>query len=118
MSDYIWVVKLAIKPGQLANFKALVKEMVDAFQADEPNTLNYELFISQDEKTCHIYEQYVDAAAVTTHLDNFGQHFAGRFAEAVEVTAFTVYGNPNDEIRAVLAGFGAVIMEPLGGFAR
>jgi quinol monooxygenase YgiN len=117
MSDYVWVVKLAIKPGQLDSFKALMNEMVDAIQADEPGTLNYELFMSADQATCHIYEQYADAAAVTTHLDNF-QRFAERFGEAVDITDFTVYGKPNDRIRAVLGGFGAVIMEPLCGFGR
>ena len=118
ISEYVWVVELAIKPGQLDEFRALMREMGAAIQANEPDTINYELFISQDARTCHIFEQYADAPAVMTHLGHFQQRFAQRFAAVVDVTAFTVYGNPNDEVRQVLRGFGAVFMAPLTGFAR
>ncbi len=75
---------LNIKEGELDNFKALVKEMVDATQANEPGTLNYEWFLSDDEKTCHLYERYADSAATMTHLASFGQNFAVRIMAAVE----------------------------------
>ena len=29
-----------------------------------------------------------------------------------------VYGNPNDEVRGILGGFGATFLEQLGGYAR
>ena len=57
MSNYVWVVECAIKPGQGDAFKALMKEMLIAIKANEPGTLNYELFMSDDESTCHIYEE-------------------------------------------------------------
>ena len=117
MTDYIWVVELAIKPGQLENFKTLMNEMVVAIQANEPGTLNYQLFISDDNSTSHIYEQYTDGAAFKQHLANF-EPFAERFGEAVDVTAFTVYGNLDAETREILNGFDATIMPPLVGFAR
>jgi quinol monooxygenase YgiN len=118
MSDNFWIVELAIKPGKLDSFKVLVNEMVETIQASEPGTMSYELFISEDEKTCHIYEQYVDAAAVGAHLDNFGQTFAERLAAAIEVTSFTVYGTPSDAVKEALRDFGVAYMAPLGGFAR
>lgn len=118
MSDYVWVVELAIKPGELESFKVLMNDMTAAIEANEPGTLNYELFISDDGTTSHIYEKYVDGDAFKAHLDNFNQHFADRFGAAVDVTAFTVYGNPNNEIRELLDGFGAVIMTPLVGTTR
>ena len=62
VSDNVfWVVELAIIPGQLDAFKALMNEMVAATQADEPGALNYEWFISEDGTTCHIYERYADS---------------------------------------------------------
>lgn len=118
MSDHILgVSELTIKPGELENFKALVSEMVDATQANEPNALNYEYFISPDGKQCHIYERYADSAAVMTHMKNF-EAFAERFMAAVEMTAVTIYGNPSAEVREVVSGLGAVFMAPLAGFAR
>ncbi len=119
MSDVVhWLLEININEGELDNFKALMKEMVDATKANEPGTMNYEWFVSDDEKTCHIYERYADSAATMTHLASFGQNFAERFLAAVAPARFVVYGNPNDEVRAALAGFGAVHMSQIAGFAR
>ncbi len=118
MTNYVWVVELAIKSGKLGDFKALANDMVAAIEANECGTLNYEVFISADEASAHIYEQYADGAAFKQHLDNFNQRFADRFGAMVDVTRFTVYGDPDSEIRALLAGFDAIIMTPLVGLAR
>ncbi len=119
MSDAVhWVLALNIKEGELDNFKALVKEMVDATKANEPGTLNYEWFVSDDEKTCHIYERYADSAATMVHLATFGQDFAERFMAVLKPVQLVVYGNPNDEVRAALVAFGAVNMSQFAGFAR
>ena len=42
-----WVIELAVKPGELEAFKALMEEMVAGTNA-EPTTLGYEWFISDD----------------------------------------------------------------------
>jgi quinol monooxygenase YgiN len=113
-----WVLEVAIKQGELDNFKALMNEMVEATQANEPNTTNYEWFISDDDQTCHLYERYADSAATMTHLASFGENFADRFLAAVAPTRIVVYGNPSAEVREALAAFGAVHMAQIGGFAR
>ena len=119
MSDNVyWMLEVAIKPGQLDNFKTLMMEMVEATQANEPNTLNYEWTISEDDQSCHIYERYADSAATLTHLKAFGEKFAQRFLAAVNPTRLVVYGNPNDQVKQGLSGFGGVFMTPIGGFAR
>ena len=118
MSDIVfWVLELAIKPGEHDNFKALMKDMVEATQANEPNTMNFEWFISEDNKSCHIYERYADSAAVMTHLGNFAE-FAERFMATMDLTRLMVYGNASDEVKEALSGFGAVHLTSIGGFAR
>jgi quinol monooxygenase YgiN len=48
MCDQIsWHVVLAVKPGQIDNFRALTTEMVESTRA-EVGVLNYERFISGD----------------------------------------------------------------------
>lgn len=119
MSDNVhWVLEINVKDGELDNFKTLMNDMVSATQANEPGTLNYEWFIGDDGKTCHICERYVDSAATMTHLGSFGENFAERFLAMAEPTRFVVYGAPNDEVRSALAGFGAAHMTQIGGFAR
>ena len=118
MSDIVsFVVEASIKSGQLDNFKALVEEMVQSTR-NEPDTLTYETFLSDDNKTCHFYDRYANSTATMTHLATFGEKFAERLMNAADITSFTVYGAPNDEVKDLLGGFGAVFMGQMNGFAR
>ena len=119
MSDHVyWFLETNIREGRLAELKTLMKEMVDATKANEPGTLNYEWTISEDSKRCALYERYLDSAAAMTHLGAFMKNYAGRFMECLEVKKWSFHGKPSDELKNVLAGQGAVIMQPFGGFAR
>ncbi len=119
MNDTVsWVLEMAIKPGELDNFKALMEEMVEDVQATQPDTTHYEWFFNEDGSVCHLYERYADSAATMIHLNSFAENYAERFLGAADPTRLTVYGNPNDEVRGILGGFGAVIMAQLGGYAR
>ena len=118
MSDVAsWVVDVSIKSGQLENFKALVKELVQSTRT-EPNTLAYEWFLSEDNSACHIYELYADSAATMAHPGTFGEKFAERLIGTVDIKSFTVYVAPRDEVKGVLGGFGATSMGQLNCLAR
>lgn len=52
------------------------------------------------------------------HLGTFGEKFAERLMATSDLQRFTVYGAPNDEVKSVLGGFGAVFMGQLNGFDR
>jgi quinol monooxygenase YgiN len=108
---------LDVVDGQLDTFRALMEEMVAATRG-EAGALVYEWFLSEDGRVCHLYERYADPAATMEHLGNFGANFAERFFACVQPAAFHVYGEPGDEVRAALEGFGAVFLGTFGGFAR
>ena len=92
MSDTVsWVLEMAIKPGELDNFKALMEEMVEATQSTQPDTTIYEWFYSDDGSACHVYERYSDSAATMIHLQSFGENFAERFLGAADVISFAVH---------------------------
>ena len=112
-----WVLEASIKDGEFDNFKVVMHDMVESART-EPGTTNYEWFVSEDQKTCHVYERYVDNAATMAHSATFGEKFAERLLAVVEPTRFVVYGSPSDEVRGGLDGFGAVYMGQIGGFAR
>jgi quinol monooxygenase YgiN len=42
-----WLLEMTVKPGELDNLKALIKEMVESTRA-EPGALNYQWCISDD----------------------------------------------------------------------
>lgn len=118
MEDQVsWVIELAVKPGELEAFRALMEEMV-AGTSLQPSALGYEWFISADDATVHIYEKYADSEATVSHVSGFLANWAERFLAAVDVTRFTVYGSPNAAAKEMLDGFGAVYLGPWGGFSR
>ena len=110
-----WHVELRIKPGQLDSFRALTGEMV-AVTRREAGVLSYQRFVSADGATLHICERYINSAAALGHLQAFARTFGGRFEQMVERKRFTVFGNPSAELRAVLDGFNATYLKPLGDF--
>jgi quinol monooxygenase YgiN len=112
-----WVIEVAIKPGRFEEFKALVSTMVEVTQENEVGTLNYEWAISDDQKSCHVYERYRDSAAVMVHLKSFGEHFAAPLAALGTITRFVVYGAPSAQVKDAL-GANVAHMAPLAGFSR
>src|SRR5262249_25653908 len=118
MSEQVsWLLELAVKPGELESFKALMAEMVESTQA-EPGTLVYEWSITDDDGVIHVFERYADSAATLTHLAAFGEKFAQRFLTSVSPTRLVVYGAPSDQVKEGLSPFGPMYMAPWGGFAR
>ena len=92
-------------------------EMVGSTRA-ETGAIDYEWFLSDDGTVCHICEKYADSAAALEHLGNFGTKFAERFLACFSPTSLHVYGNPSDEVRGVMDGFGAHYLGPIAGFSR
>jgi quinol monooxygenase YgiN len=112
-----WVLEVAVKPGHLEAFRALMQEMVASTRA-EPGALGYEWFIGDDGRAVHLFERYADSTATLEHLTNFGEKFAGRFLAAVDPTRLTVMGSPSDQLKAALNGLAPTFLRPFGGFVR
>jgi quinol monooxygenase YgiN len=110
-----WQVELAVKPGEIDNFRRLTGEMVE-FARQENGVLSYQRFITPDGQFVHIYESYLNSTAAAAHLREFQARFAERFSRLVRRVRFTVYGNPSTELRELLDGFGASYLTPFGDF--
>lgn len=111
------LIEVAVKPGAMGDLKVLMNDLVKS-SLSEPGTLIYEWFITDDGKAVHIYERYSDSSATLFHLATFGEKFAARFLSAVDPTSVTVYGSPNDGVKAGLAAFSPRYLISFGGFAR
>lgn len=113
-----WMLELEIKEGREGDVRNLAEEMVGATKANEPGTLDYEWSISSDEKHCHIFERYLDSAAVMTHVATFGEEYATRFLELLKPARMVVYGSPSTAVQDAVADFQPVYMQTVGGFSR
>jgi quinol monooxygenase YgiN len=112
-----WLIELAVKPGQLENFRALKDEMV-ASTEKEPETLSYDWWVSPDGSVVHIYERYADSESLLRHLNGFMEKFAERFMTMVEPGRFTVYGEPSNAAKEAMSGFNPTYLGNFGGFVR
>jgi len=116
MSDFIhWVYEGTIVNRKLVDEK--LEEIVAHVKENEPGALAYEYCLNEDESKLTIYERYLDNQAVLAHGNNMQPYFYF-FEDAVQVTKFIVFGNVNDEVKEILAGFGAEFQKPLAGFVR
>lgn len=117
MSKHVyWMLELDLHAGRKDDFHALMDEMVKATRENEPGALGYEWSLSADGTRCHIFEHYANSEATMVHLGNFSDRFAGRFLDILSPTKFVVYGSPDQQVRDALAPFGAIYMQPVGGF--
>lgn len=116
-STISWNLRLNVNDGRLDDFRALMREMVSATEA-EAGTVGYEWFIGESGATVHINERYQDSGAAMLHLGNFMALFVERFLDCVTPTSIDVYGDASDELRGALAAFGAVHHSTFGGFSR
>lgn len=110
-----WWVQLAVRPGCLEHFEALTGEMVAATRT-ESGVLAYQRFISDGRQTIYVHECYEDSAAAAAHLRKFTASFAQRYASMVERKRFLVFGNPSDELRALLEIYRPTYHRPFGPF--
>ena len=117
-STISWNLQLTVREGQLDALRDLMAQMVAATERDEPGTLIYEWFLAADKRSCHLYERYADSAAAMVHIATFASQWADRFLACVEPTALWVWGDPSDEVRGALDGFGARYLGNWEGFSR
>ena len=111
------MIELAVKDGQLDTFEELMKEMVEG-TGEEPRTLSYEWYVSEDGAVVHIFEKYADSDAMLVHVNGFLEKWARRFMGCVDITRFVVYGDPSPAAREILDGWKATYLRPFGGFSR
>jgi quinol monooxygenase YgiN len=115
MGHVFWWVELSVRPGCLDDFEKLTGEMVAA-TSTETGVLAYRRFIGADQRTVYVNECYENSEAAVAHLRKFAAIFSKRYGALVERKRFLVFGEPSDELRAMLDNYGAIYHRPLGRF--
>ncbi len=112
-----WLLELKIQPRQMEEFRALMKAMIESARG-EVDTQSYDWTLSEDSKTCHIFERYSDCAAAMIHVRTLQAKFAGKLLDLAKPVSLVVYGKPTPQLRDAMAAFSPTFMSPLGGFHR
>ena len=118
MTNYIRAIaEVSIPEGKINEFKKMAAEIIDKVEANEPNTLSYEWFLSNDESKCYVVQSYKDSEAVMAHLGNIGD-LSGPLHEVAPLTGLMIFGSPSDELRQAIEHVGPKIFEHWNGVAR
>jgi quinol monooxygenase YgiN len=102
MSELQGVGRLKFHEGKLEEFKRLSVQAMEIVRAKDTGTLQYEIYLSDDQSECIVLERYRDSEALIEHAANLGE-----LAEAILATGLgssALLGEPSAELKTMLAG--------------
>jgi quinol monooxygenase YgiN len=117
MADVAYLIELTIQDGKLEDFKQKAAAFAQGAQADEPGTLEYQWWLSEDGSRGLLKEGFDSSESLLTHLGNVGPTLPELLAIA-PITRLEVFGDPSEEARAALAPLGAQYVGHFVGFER
>ena len=106
-----------INDGKLDEFKSMAAGYISAVKQNDPDTLGYQWFVSEEGTRCLLQETFTSSEAMLTHLGNVGPSLPELIAVA-PITRLEVLGTVSDAAREALATLNAVHFPHLGGFNR
>ena len=113
-----------VREGALEELKGALQELAEFIEANEPQLLAYNVYISDDGSRMTVMHVHADSASLDYHMGVAGPRF-GRFADLVTLSSIHIYGEPSEKARrqlhdkARLLGTGDVIVQALhAGFSR
>ena len=92
---------IQLHEGKADEFKRLTAECVKIARAKDTGTLQYEIYLSDDESEAIVLERYRDSESLLEHASNLGELGQAIFATGSATSA--LIGEPSDELKAVLA---------------
>ena len=118
-NQIIFAINADIVNGKAESFRSLLKEMVPAVKASEPNTIRYQYFLNSDNTKLTLIEVYPNSEAAVFHMTAFGvSPFAEEFLASINITSFVVAGNASAELMEAVAPFTSDNRPFLQGFIR
>ena len=87
--------------GKFEEFKRLSARAMEIERAKDTGTLQYEIYVSDDQSECLVLERYRDAEALLEHAANLGE--LGGAILATGLVSSELLGEPGAELTAQLA---------------
>jgi quinol monooxygenase YgiN len=102
VSEIQGIGRLRFHDGKLEEFKRLSVQAMEIVRAKDTGTLQYEIYLSDDQSECVVLERYRDSEAVIEHGANLGE--LGQALLATGSGSSVLLGEPSADLRAMLAG--------------
>jgi quinol monooxygenase YgiN len=102
MSELLGIARFKFHEGKLDEFKRLSAQCLEIVRTKDTGTLQYEIYLNDDQSECMVLERYRDSEALMQHAANLGL-----LMEAILATGSVsgeLLGEPSADLRAQLAG--------------
>ena len=113
-----------ILEGKLEELKTTVKELVEFVEANEPQTIAYNVYFSEDGTLITVAQVHADSASMEYHMKTAGPVFP-KFKELLRLSTMDIYGRPSNNLleqmrqKAQMLGNATVVVHELhAGFTR
>ena len=103
VSELQGIARFKFHEGKLEEFKRLAAQAKEIVQAKDTGTLQYEIYLNDDESECIVLERFRDSEALIEHTANIGD-LSEAILAIVSVVHGELLGEPSAEIRERLAG--------------
>ena len=103
MKELWGIARFKFREGKLEEFKRLSAQAMEMVRTKEPGTLQYDIYLNDDQSECVVLERYRDSEAAMAHVANLGDLFDAVFATVIVVHG-ELLGEPSAELREKLAG--------------
>ena len=103
MGELMGIARFRFNDGKREEYERLAAEASELVRANEPGTLQYDVFYNDDRTECLVIERYRDSDAAMAHAANVGHLFPAIMATVTLVHGELV-GEPSAKLRANLAG--------------
>jgi quinol monooxygenase YgiN len=113
-----------IREGKLEELRRAVAELAEFVDANETETISYQVFFSDGDRRMTVLQVHPDSASMERHMEVAGPVFA-KFADLLVLRTIDIYGSPSEKVveqlrrKAELLGTASVaVHERQAGFAR
>jgi quinol monooxygenase YgiN len=110
MSEIQGVARFTFHEGTVEEFKRLCAQVMDVVRAKDIGTLQYAIYLNDDQSEGVVYERYRNSEAVIEHATHVGDLMDAIFATAS--VSSELLGDPSSELAAATAGSGVSLFRP------
>ena len=110
MDEIKGIARVKFHPGKREEWKRLSKEAMEIVRTKDSGTLQYEIFLNEDQTEAIVFERYRNAEAAIEHFSNIG-HLMEPILATASVTG-EVLGTPNAKMKEQLGKGGPKLFTP------
>lgn len=107
---------LRVHDNKRNDVRAVVEKCIARVRDNEPGTLRYDWYISEDRSTCIVFDTYKDSDAALFHMESLGP-LVGELA-ALGALELDVHGEPSGKLKEAIAAMRPNYYQTLALFQR